>query len=45
MVAYTCNPSYEGGIGKRIMAQGQPQAKMWDPTWKITKAKKGQGMA
>jgi hypothetical protein len=28
MVAYTCNPSYEGGIGKRIMAQGQPQAKM-----------------
>jgi hypothetical protein len=30
MVAYDCNPNYVPGIGRRIMVQGQPQAKTQD---------------
>jgi hypothetical protein len=25
---HACNPSYSGGIGRRITVQGQPQAKI-----------------
>jgi hypothetical protein len=28
MVECACNPSYVGGISRRIMVQGQPQAKI-----------------
>jgi hypothetical protein len=39
IVAGACGLSYEGSIGSYW-----PQAKMWDPTWKITRAKKGWSM-
>jgi hypothetical protein len=43
MVVHSCNPSYTRGRGRRIMVRGQPQAKMQDPTRKITKAKRTGG--
>jgi hypothetical protein len=30
-VAYTFNPKYSGGIGRRIVVQGWPWAKTQDP--------------
>jgi hypothetical protein len=39
-----CNPNYAGGIGERIMVQGQPQAKSKRPYLK-NKSKEGWGLA
>jgi hypothetical protein len=39
-VMHTCNPSDMGGRGRRIMVLGWPWAKMQDPIWEITKAKR-----
>jgi hypothetical protein len=39
-----CNPSYRGGIGRRTVVQGWPRKKVWEPIWKITKAKRAEGM-
>jgi hypothetical protein len=41
MVGHACNPSYVEGKGRRIMVWGLPWAKTQDPTWKLTKPKKG----
>jgi hypothetical protein len=39
------HPDYKEGVNGDLGA-GQPwQKKTWEPTWKITKAKKGWGMA
>jgi hypothetical protein len=40
VVLPACGPNYEGGIGRRIMVQGQPQTQIGEPVWKITKAKR-----
>jgi hypothetical protein len=45
MVACAWDPSYMGGPERSIIVQSQPQAKMWDPIWKITKAKRAGGVA
>jgi hypothetical protein len=34
VVVHACNPSYEGGVDRRISVQGQPQAKTQDPIQK-----------
>jgi hypothetical protein len=41
MMTYTYNLSYQEAIGKRILVQNCPWAKMWDPIWKIAKAERG----
>jgi hypothetical protein len=37
---HTCNPSYTGGIGKRIAVRGWPGNKEENSTEKTTKAKR-----
>jgi hypothetical protein len=44
MVVHACNPNYAGSISKRITEQGQAWAKMWNPIWKIPKAKRAGGV-
>jgi hypothetical protein len=39
MVAQVCNPSYSGGISRRIIVQVQSIREIIDPIKKITKAK------
>jgi hypothetical protein len=45
MGAYACESTYTGGLGRKIMARGQPWAKMWAPIQKITKVKMAGVMA
>jgi hypothetical protein len=45
MEAGAYNLSYAGGVGRRTIVQGQPQAKNTDPIWKIAKAKMAGHMA
>jgi hypothetical protein len=40
MVAYVCNPRYEGDVHRRIMFQDEPGQKEKNPLWKMTKTKK-----
>jgi hypothetical protein len=44
MEAHYYNPSYAGGIDRRIMVQGEPWAKLQDPIQKTVKAKKSWGL-
>jgi hypothetical protein len=44
MVPYICNPSYAGGMGRRMEVQGQPGAKNTRPYLKNNKSKKGLGL-
>jgi hypothetical protein len=39
MVTHNYNPSYIGGICRRIIGQGWPLARTQGPTPKVTKAK------
>jgi hypothetical protein len=45
MVVHTCNLSYTGVIGKKIMVWSPPQTKTRNAIWKMTKAKWAESVA
>jgi hypothetical protein len=45
MVVCVCDPSYVGGIGRRILSEASPEQKHETLSGEITKAKKGWSVA